>query len=110
MSMYNGWIIRALAVRLRQPGMQTQRRFVVALSLLLALFVIGALFHLFRQPTEGAMERAALEVFAVMGLIIAVAIAAAVVIRKRTGVSWSVEEAMKMAGERQEGQQPRGRR
>ena len=109
MPIYNGWIFRALAVRLRQPGMQTQRRFVVAISLMLALFVIGALFQLFRQPTESTMERAAVEVFAVMGILIAVAIAAAVVVCKRTGASWSVEESLKMAGERQEGQQPRSR-
>ena len=109
MSVYNGWMIRALFVRMRQPGMQTQRRFVVAVGLLLALFVIGALFYLFRQPTEGAMERAVVEVFAVMSLLIAVAIAAAVVVRKRTGASWSVEEALKMAGERKEVQQPGGR-
>ena len=109
MPIYNGWIIRALAVRLRQPGMQTQRRFVVAISLVLALFVIGALFHLFRQPTEEAMGRAAVEVFAVMGMLIAVVIAAAVAVRKRTGARWSDEEALKMAGERRKGQQPRGR-
>jgi uncharacterized membrane protein len=109
MPIYNARIIRALAVRLRQPGMQTQRRFVVAISLTLALFVIGALFHLFRQTTEDAMEQAAVEVFAVMGILIAIVIAAAVVVRKRTGASWSVEEALKMAGKRQEGQPPKGR-
>jgi hypothetical protein len=89
--------------------MQTQRRFVAAISLTLALFVVGALFHLFRQPTEGAMERAAVEVFAVMGVLIGVVIGAAVVVRRRAGASWSVEEALKMAGERREGRQPRGR-
>ena len=109
MPIYNGWIIRALAVRLRQPGMQTQRRFVVAAGIMLAIFVVGALFHLFRQPTEGAMERAAVEVFALMGVLIAVAIAAAVVVRRRTGASWSDEEALKMAGEGRERRQPRGR-
>ena len=109
MPVYDGWIIRALAVRLRQPGMRTQRRFVAAIGLVLALFVIGALFHLFRQPTEGAMERAAVEVFAVMGTLIAVAVAAAVVVRRRTGARWSDEEALKMAGERQERRQPKDR-
>ena len=109
MSMYNGWIIRALAVRLRQPGMRTQRRVVAAIGLGLALFVLGALFHLFRQPTDDAMERAAVEVFALMGILIAVVIAAAVVIRRRTDASWPVEEALEMAGERQEEQPPRGR-
>lgn len=109
MTNYHGWIIRALAVRLRQPGMQTQRRFVVAIGIVVAFFVFGALFHLFRQPTEDAMERAAVEVFAVMGVLIAVVIAVAVVVRKRTGASWSVSEALKMAGKRQEGQQPKGR-
>jgi len=107
--MYNSWIIRALAVRLRQPGMRTQRRFVAAVGLGLALFVLGALFHLFRQPTDDAMGRAAIEVFALMGILVAVVIAAAVVIRRRTDASWSVEEALEMAGERQEEEPPRGR-
>lgn len=111
MPISNGWIIRALAVRLRQPGMRPQGRFMVAVSLIMALFVIGALIYLFRQPTEDAMERAALRVFAVMGLLIAVLIAAAVVVRKRTRVKWSQEEAVQMADEGGEGrlEQPMSR-
>lgn len=107
MPISNGWIIRALAARLRQPGMRPQRRFVVAISILMALFVIGAMIYLFRQPTEDAMERAALRVFAMMGIFIAIVIAAAIVLRKRTGASWSQEEALKMAGERREGGRPK---
>jgi uncharacterized membrane protein len=102
MPISNGWIIRALAVRLRQPGMRPQRRFLAVVSLLLVLFVIGAVIYLFRQPTNDAMERAALHVFAVMGIFIAIIIAAAVVVRKRTSASWSQEEALRMTGERRE--------
>jgi hypothetical protein len=51
------------------------------------------------------MERAALKVFAGMGLFIAILIAAAVIVRKRTGVGWSQEEAVRMADEGREGQQ-----
>lgn len=106
----NGWIIRALAARLRQPGMRPQRRFMVAVSLLMALVVLGAVTYLFRQPTEDAMERAALKVFAAMGIFIAIAIAAAVVVRKRTGASWSREEALRMTDERRGGRrQPESR-
>jgi hypothetical protein len=83
---------------------------VIVIGLVFAFFVVGAVFHLFRQPTEAALERAAIAVFAVMGLLIAVAIAAAVVVRKRTGARWSAEEALKMAGERHVDQQPRGRK
>jgi flagellar biogenesis protein FliO len=105
MPISNGWIIRELVVRLRQPGMQPQRRFMVAVSLLMVLFVIGAVIYLFRQPTDDAMEQAAIKVFAVMGILIAIVIAAAVVVRKRTGVRWSQDEALRMAGERREAQQ-----
>ena len=106
----NGWIIRALAARLRQPGMRPQRRFLAAAGLLMALFVTGAVIYLFRQPTEGALEGAALKVFAAMGVFIAIAIAAAVVVRKRTGASWSREEALRMADERRGGRrQPESR-
>lgn len=109
MPISNGWIIRALAVRLRQPGMRPQRRFMIAVSLLMVLFVTGAVIYLFRQPTEDAMERAALKVFAVMSILIAILIAAAVVVRKRTGASWSQEEALRMADERHKEQQPESR-
>ena len=93
-------MIRALVARLRQPGMRTQRRFMVAVSLLLTLFLIGALIYLFRQPTDDAMERAALKVFAVAGVLIGGVIAAAVVVRKRTRASWPQEEAFGAADER----------
>jgi hypothetical protein len=82
---------------------------VAVIGLLLALFVIGALLHLFRQPTEAALERAAFEIFVVMGLLIAIVITAAIIVRKRTGATWSNEEALRMAGERQEGRLPKGR-
>ena len=110
MPISNGWIIRVLAARLRQPGMRPQRRFLAVVSLLLALFVTGALVYLFRQPTNDAMEQAALRVFALMGIFIAILIAAAVVIRKRTSATWSQDEALKMTGERHdEGQPPKSR-
>jgi len=109
MPIYNLWIIRALIVRLRQPGMRRQRRFVIAASLLMTLFVIGALTYLFRQPTEDAMEQAALKVFAMMGILIAILIGAAVVVRRRTGASWPQEEALRMANEGHAGQQPKHR-
>lgn len=107
MSNYNNWVIRALAARLRQPGMRTQRRFVAAAGLVSGLFLIGAVVYLFRQPTHDAMERAALKVFAVMGVLIAILIAAAVFVRRRTGASWPQEEALKMAGKGYEGESPK---
>jgi hypothetical protein len=76
-------------------------------SILLALFVIWALIYLFRQPTNDAMEQAALKVFALMGIFIAILIVAAVVVRKRTSATWSQEEALRMAGERQDEQPPK---
>lgn len=110
MPISNAWIIRALAERLRQPGMRVQRRFVAVVSLLMVLFVIGAVIYLFRQPTEDAMEQAAIKVFAAMGILIAIVIAGAVVVRKRTAASWSEEEALRMAGQRHEvRQQPKSR-
>ena len=77
----------------------------VAVSLLLTFFLVGAAIYLFRQPTEDAMGRAALKVFAVLGILIAILIVAAVVVRKRTNASWSQEDALKMTGERRERQQ-----
>jgi hypothetical protein len=98
------WIIRALVARLRQPGMRAQRRLVIIVGSLMALFFIGAMVYLFRQPTEDAFEQAALRVFVVMFVFIAILIAAAIVVRKRTGASWSQEEALEMADERRENQ------
>ena len=111
MPINNVWLIRALVRRLRQPGMRPQRRFVIAVSFLLILFFIGAVIYLFRQPTDDAMERAALRVFAAMGILIAVVITAAVVVRKRTGASWPQEEALRVAddGRAGGGQPPQGR-
>jgi uncharacterized membrane protein len=109
MPIFNSWLIRALAVRLRQPGMRPQRRFLVVVSVLLVLFLIGAVIYLFRQPTEDAFEQAALKVFAVLGIFIAILIAAAVVVRRRTSAVWPQAEALKMADERREGQQPKWR-
>src|SRR3712207_954847 len=99
MPVFNAWIIRALAVRLREPGMRAQRRFTAAAGLVLASFVVGAAFYLFTRPTEDALESAALRVFAAAGLLIAVLVAAAVVVRKRTGAKWSDADALRAAGE-----------
>jgi hypothetical protein len=44
------------------------------------------------------MERAALELLTGMGVLIIVALACAIVIRKKTGSYWSDEEARKAAG------------
>jgi hypothetical protein len=82
--------------------MRPQRRFLLVVGILMALFVVGALVYLFRQPTDDAMEQAALKVFALMGIFIAILIAAAVIVRKRTGATWSQEEALRMADERSE--------
>jgi len=42
------------------------------------------------------------------GVLIGLVTAAAVVVRKRTGAGWSVAEALKMAGGREEGQAAEG--
>ena len=102
MPIVNGWIVRALAVRLRQPGMKMQRRFTLIVALILAVFVAGALVYLARQPTEDALENAALKVFAAMGVLIAILITVAVLVRKRTGAAWTTQEALEMAGERRQ--------
>jgi uncharacterized membrane protein len=106
MPISNAWLFRELAQRLRQPGMRPQRRFIAAASFLMALFFVGAVIYLFRQPTEDAMERAALRVFAVLGILIAALIAAAVVFRKRTRARWAPGEVIQMDDEKRErGQQ-----
>jgi heme O synthase-like polyprenyltransferase len=97
MPIFNGWIIRALAVRLRQPEMGPQRRFMLVVALVLALFLIGALWYLFQQPDDNALERAAIKVFAAMGVLIALLITAAVIVGKKTKARWTVEEALEMA-------------
>jgi hypothetical protein len=107
MPLENWWLIRALAVRLSRPDMKTQRRFVALAALVLALFLAGACVYLFRQPDENALEAAALKVFAAAGALVAVLIALAVVVRKRTGARWATEEALETAGER--GRDGRGR-
>ena len=109
MAGYNNWVIRALAARLRQPGMRPQRRFMMVVVCLTAILFAGALVYLFRQPTEEAMETAAIKVFALAGVFIAVVIGAAIIVRKRTGARWSHEEALKMAGESPEVREPKGR-
>ncbi len=98
MLFHHTWVIRALMVRLRQPGMCVQRRFLAILGFVLVLFLVAALVHLLKQPTDTAMERAALEVFAAMGVLLGGAMACAIVIRKKTGASWSDEDALKAAG------------
>lgn len=99
MAIVNGWIVRALAVRLSQPGMKTQRRFTALACLVMALFVAGALVYLFRQPDEDALEAAALKVFAAAGALVAVLVCLAAVVRRKTGARWTTEEALEMAGE-----------
>ncbi len=98
MLFHHTWVIRALMVRLRQPGMCVQRRFLAILGLVLVLFLVAALVHLFKQPDDSAMERAALEIFAALGVLVIGAMACAIVIRKKTGASWSDEDALKAAG------------
>ncbi len=98
MLFHHTWVIRALIVRLRQPGMSVQRRFLAVLTLVLVLFLVAALVHLFKQPNDTAMERAALEVFAALGVLIGGAVACAIVIRKKTGTAWSDEHALEAAG------------
>lgn len=102
MPISNAWLFRELASRLRQPDMRPQRRFIAAVGLLLALFFVGAVIYLFRQPTEDAMERAALRVFAALGILIAAVIAAAVVFRKRTRARWVPGEVIQMDDEKRE--------
>jgi cbb3-type cytochrome oxidase subunit 3 len=102
MPIFNAWLFRELAQRLRQPGMRPQRRFIAAVGLLMALFFVGAAVYLFRQPTEDAMERAALRVFAVLGVLIGAVIAAAVVFRKRMRARWVPGEVIQPDGEKRE--------
>ncbi len=108
MLFHHTWVIRALLVRLRQPGMCVQRRFLAVFGLVLVLFLVAALVHLFKQPNDTAMERAALEVFAAMGVLISGAIACAIVIRKKTGATWSDEDALEAAGLEPKQQSSRG--
>lgn len=96
MPVFNGWIIRALILRLRQPDMKPQRLFMLITATVLSIFVGGASVYLFRQPTEDALESAALKVFAAMGVLCAILISVAVVIRRRTEARWTTEEAMKL--------------
>jgi hypothetical protein len=93
MTTFNGWIIGALIKRLRQPGMRTARRFVLIKSLVLAIFLVGASFYIFRQPTEDALEMAALKVFAAFGVLIAILICIAVFIRRRTRARWTAQRS-----------------
>lgn len=68
--------------------MKSQRRFVLIAAVVLALFLCGALLYLFRQPTNDAMESAALKVFAAFGVLIAVLITLAVLVRRKTAARW----------------------
>lgn len=110
MLFHHTWVIRALIVRLRQPGMRVQRRFVTILGLVLVLFLVAALVHLLKQPNDTALEHAALEVFAALGVFTGAAIVCAVVIRKKTGASWSDEDALEAAGLDPKQQSSRGQR
>jgi len=78
--------------------MKTQRLYLLVMSIVLAVFVGGALVYLFQQPTEDALERAALKVFAAMGVLCAILTSVAVVIRRKTGARWTTEEAVQLAG------------
>ena len=95
---YHGWIVRALLVRYRQPNMKPQRRFMAVVAVILTAFLIGATLYLFRQPPGTAMEVAALHIFLALGILIAILVAVAVVVAKRTSARWSYEEALTMAG------------
>ncbi len=108
MLFHHTWVIRALIVRLRQPDMGLQRRFLAILALVLVVFLVAALIHLFRQPNDTAMERAALEIFAAMGVLVGGAVACAIVIRKKTGASWSDADALEAAGLEPKQQSSRG--
>ena len=108
MPIFNGWIIRALAVRLREPEMGPQRRFMLVVALVLALFLVGAFWYLFQQPDDNALERAAIKVFAAMGVLIALIITAAVTVGKKTKARWPVGEALEMA-DRKDRQKHRAR-
>lgn len=93
MTAFNGWLIRELITRLRQPGMKTARRFVLISGVALAIFLAGAVFYILRQPTEDALETAALKVFAAMGLLIFVLIGLAIFVRKRTRAKWTMQRS-----------------
>jgi ABC-type thiamin/hydroxymethylpyrimidine transport system permease subunit len=97
MLFHHAWVVRALVVHLREPGMRLQRRFLALLGLVFVVFVSAALVYLFRQPNDTVMERAALEILAAMGMLIMVAIVCAMIIRKKTGARWSDEDALKAA-------------
>ena len=110
MTTFNGWLIGALIRRLRQPGMRAQRRFVLITIVALAIFLAGAIFYIFRQPTEDALEMAALKVFAVFGLLIAILICVAIFIRRRTSAKWTTREALEIGNQQQQAQPDEARR
>lgn len=109
MPIYNAWIIRALIQRLRQPEMKPQRRFITVACAVLFLFLVWAFRHLFRQPTENDLERAALEVFAVICVLIFFLMVGAVIVRKRTSARWTTEEALRMGGQASDGRTLNGK-
>ena len=88
MPIFDGWIIRAVADRLRQPEMRTQRRFMIMFTVLMVLVVLGSLYYLYIQTTEDAIDQAAVHVLIAMGVMIAILIIGAIVIRKRTNARW----------------------
>lgn len=95
---FNGWLIRALAVRLRKREMRTQRRFLALTCGVLGLFLAWALWYLAQQPSIRAREQAALVAFAALAGVMVGLIGLAVVVRKRTGTVWTTEEALRDAG------------
>lgn len=98
MPLFNGWLLRALFVRLRRPEMRMQRRYLALTVLLLVLFLAWAVWYLVQQPTTGDQERAALVVFAAAGGLGAMLMALAVWVRWRTRARWTLEEALRDAG------------
>lgn len=92
MNIYNGWIIREVVRQLRRPERRAQRRFMFGMCIVLAAFLWWAFAFLIRQETEADLERAAIFVFAMMGVFIAVGLVLAVVVRRKTGARWTTEE------------------
>ena len=99
MPIFNGWIIRAVVLRLRQPDMKVQRRFALILGIALAAFLVGALIYLFQQQTSGDENSAAIIIFAAMGVLITIMMIIAYIIRRKTGADqnpWGTKEALGM--------------
>lgn len=91
----------ALGLRLRQPGMAAQRAVMVAMAVVLLGYLVWAFTFLARQENEDAMVRAAGIVFAGIGVIFAVFITLAVIVRRKTKPTpWGVEDVDRLIAER----------